>query len=349
MFRRAMFAAGALVTLGAAPTPYGSGLSFLIKTTTGSSTTAASATKVQFLDGVLRFDADSTKQSGKNSYVLVNTPKKSVTVVMPDSRQYIEINFADTTGQALGAMAQMMAATTVVSDIQVSGSALGSGGVVNGYPTSRYRITTSYSEVASGSEKQRKIRSIEEFWVTNKLKDIPDPMEAFTRAFGGQGGMPSMGGTVSDLMRKRGDAQRKLFKGLPIKAVTRTTTTERDGTAREDTTSTEILDLKRVNLDASLFQLPAGYTKLDMKAMMNIGNQMRNALKGVGKPGGMPAGSGDSTSMADDVAAAAKAQAQQAVDSTKQGAKDAAKNAAKDAAKDKAKCALTGLFGRKKC
>ncbi len=348
MLRRALLAAGALATLGAAPTPYGSGISFRMKTSTGSAA-SASVTKVQFLDGILRFDSDSTKQGGKSSYVLVHPAKKMLFMVLPDNRQYIEINFGDTTGKALGAMAQMMAATTVVSDVQVSGSALGSGGVVNGYPTNRYRITTSYSEVADGSQGQRKVRSVEEFWVTSKLKDIPDPMEAFTRAFGGQGGMPSMGGTVSDLMRKRGDAQRKLFKGLPIKAVSTTATTERDGTTKEDTSTTEILDLKQTALEASAFQVPAGYAKMDMQAFMNIGNQMRNALKGLGKPGAVAGQTGDSTSVADDIAAAAKAQAQQAVDSTKQGAKDAAKNAAKDAAKDKAKCALTGLFGRKKC
>ncbi|MGI8496793.1 MAG: DUF4412 domain-containing protein [Gemmatimonadaceae bacterium] len=344
MLRRALLAAGALAALGAAPTPYGSGLSFRMKTTTGS-TASASVTKVQFLDGVLRFDSDTTKQGGKISYVLVNPAKKTVLMVMPDNRQYIEINFADTTAKAFGAVAQAMAATTVISDVKVAGAALGSGGVVNGYPTSRYRIITSYAEVAKGSQGQRKMRSVEDYWVTNKLKDIPDPMEAFTRAFGGQGGMPSMGGTVSDLIRKRGDEQRKLFKGLPIKTVSTTTATERDGTTKEDTTTTEILDLKQTTLDASAFQVPADYTKMDMQAFMNIGNQMRNALKGIGKPGAVAGQTGDSTSVADDIAAAAKAQAQQAVDSTKQAAKDAAKNAAKD----KAKCALTGLFGRKKC
>ncbi|GAC1653428.1 MAG: hypothetical protein NVS4B3_16500 [Gemmatimonadaceae bacterium] len=353
MLRRSFVAIGALATLGAAPATYGPGVSFLMKTTSGASA-AGSVTSVHFLAGVLRFDGDTSKKSGKSSYVLVNPTRKSLTMVMPDSRQFLEINFADTAGQAFGVVAQTMAATTAVSDIQVSGSALGSGGVVNGYPTNRYRITTSYSEVKRESEARRKFRSVEEFWVTSKLKDIPDPMEAFTRAFGGQGGMPAMGGTVSDLLRKRGEVQRKLFTGLPMKAVTKTTTTERDGTTKEETTTTEILDLKKTNLDASAFEVPAGYTKLDMKAVLNIGDQLRNALRSAGRPTGKAAGQlGDSVSMAGEVINSAKSEAQQAVDSTRAGAKDAAKEAAKeaakDAAKDKAKCALSGMFRRGKC
>jgi hypothetical protein len=324
-YRRAILAVTAIAALGAARTPFAPGISFTIRSSTtrdGATSAAGSGTRVQALGGALRFEGDDGRQSagGKGSYVIVNPAAKSLAMVMPASRQYIEINFADSTTQALGSMASLMASTTLVSDIQVSGSALGSGGVVNGYPTNRYRITTSYAEVASGSDGQRKVRLVEEFWVTSQLKDIPDPMEAFTRAFGGQNGMPQMGGTMSELMRKRGDAQRKLFTGLPLKSVVTSTLTERDGSTTEETTVTEILDLQRVDLDASAFTVPAGYTKLDMKSFMNVGNQLRNALRGAGsKPGARAA---DSTSFADDV---------------------------KGAAKEKAKCALGGMFGRKKC
>jgi len=357
MLRRAVLAAGAVTLLAAAPTPYAPGVSFTIKSSSSSGSTsnsAGSGTRVQALNGLLRFDADDAKSSGgKGSYTIVNPAAKTISLVMPDSRQYIEINWADSTGQALGAMASLMAATTVVSDIQVSGSALGSGGSVNGYNTSRYRINTSFSEAAGGAEGQRKVKMVEEFWVTNELKDIPDPMEAFTRAFGGQSGMPQMGGTMADLMKKRGDAQRKLFTGLPIKSVVKTTTTERDGTTREETSTSEIVDLKRIDIDVAAFRVPAGYAKMDMKSFMNVGNQMRNALRGAGKSGSS-AKAGDTTSMADDLANAAKSQVQGAVDETKQETEDAAKRAAqekadeaKKGAKDKAKCALGGMFGKK--
>ena len=356
-FHRFALAGAAIVTLGAASVPFAPGVSFIIKSSTsrdGNISAAGSGTRVQALDGKLRFEGDERQQgtSGKGSYVIVDPAAKSLSMVMPESRQYIQINLADSTTQALGSMASLMAATTIVSDIQVSGTSLGSGGVVNGYPTNRYRITTSFAEVPSAGEGQRRVRMVEEFWVTSQLKDIPDPMEAFTRAFGGKNGLPQVGGTMSDLMRKRGDAQRKLFTGLPLKAVATTTSTERDGSTQEETSVTEIVDLKRVDLDASAFQVPAGYAKLDMKSFMNVGNQLRNALGGAGRKS--RAGTADSAggSMADDIAGAAKDAARSAADEAKQETKNAAKEEARGAAEEakaKAKCALGGLLGRKKC
>lgn len=349
MFRRTVLVLGAFAALGAARPVFAPGLSFVIKTSTNKEGVSSQpGTLVQALNGVLRFEA----QSDKSSYVLVNPTTKSLSMVMPSSKQYVEIKLADSTTQALGAMASVMGTTTLISDIQVSGTSIGSGGTVNGYPTNRYRITTSYAEAIGNAEGQRKAKLVEEFWVTNQLKDIPDPMEAFTRAFGGQNGMPQIGGTMSELMRKRGDAQRKLFTGLPLKSVTISTYTERDGTTTQDTTTTEIQDLKRVDLDPSMFTVPADYAKLDMKAFMNVGNQLKNALSGMGRKRGSDSSNANGGSLVDGLKGAAKDAAKSEADQTKQEAKDAAKEAAKseaDAAKEKAKCALGGMFGRKKC
>ena len=348
MRHHTLLAAAAVVALGAAaPAHYAPGLSFTIRSSNSHEGESPSVTRVQALGGVLRFDGAPSKQSasGAGSYTLVNPAAKTVSIVMPDRRQYLEINFADSTGQALGAMASLMASTTMISDIQVSGSALGAGGSVNGYNTSRYRINTSYSEVASGGETPRKVRLVEEFWVTNELKDIPDPMEAFTRAFGGQNGMPQMGGTMGELLRKRGEAQRKLFSGMPMKSVAKSTIVEGDGTTTEETSTTEIVDLKRTDIDASVVRVPAGFTKTDLKSFFSLGNQMRGALHASTNKAAGTAKANDSTSFADDVANSAKDGAKQGVDEAKQEAKDAAKNAAKD----KAKCAIGGMFGKKKC
>lgn len=356
MDRRILLVAATVFTLaaeGAAPDRSAPGLTFGIRSDTpGDSVSDASSTttRVRALGGVLRFDGEDTQQraGGAGSYVLVNPAAKLLHMVMPDRRQYIEINFADSTGQALGAMASLMAASAVVRDIQVSGSSLGGGGSVGGYATNRYRITTSYTEVQGGDEaRPRKVRMLEEFWVANALKDIPDPIEALTRAFGGANGMPQTSGTMSELMRRRADAQRKLFSGLPMRSVVRTTTSEPDGSVRSDTATTEIVDLKKVDLDPATMRLPVGYTRMDMKAFMNVGNQMREALRSAGRR--PSSGSNDSTSLTADAAAAAKSEAKQAAGESKEAAKDAAKGAAKDQAKNKAKCALGGMLGKKKC
>jgi hypothetical protein len=348
MTRRLLFVAGAAVLLAANATPFAPGLSFTIRssvTRDGVERPAGDGTAIQVLNGVLRLEGD-RKDGEKPSYVIFDPRAKRLSMVMTESEQYMEFSFADSTSQALGAMASLMAATTVVSDIQVSGSALGGGGVVNGYNTNHYRITTSFAEVAGGADGQRKVKLVEDFWVTNELKDVPDPMEAMTRAFGGTNGMPQVGGTMSDLMRKRGEAQRKLFSGLPLRSVVKSTSIERDGSTIEETTTTEIVDLKRVDLDPAVFRVPPGFTKMDLQSLTNLGAQLEKFGR---RPGKSNTADG---SVVDDLKSAAKKEANAVVEETKQETKDGAKDAAKgqvDAAKDKAKCALGGLFGKKKC
>lgn len=311
MLRHSLLAVGACVALGAATLPRSPGLTFTIRSTTSTPDGAStpSSTRVQFLDGVLRFDGEDSKDErnrsayGAGSYWLVNTAERTMVVVIPSRRQYWEAKFDSTAGVVL----QAMAATTVITDIEVSGSALGSGGIVNGYPTKWYRITTSFAEAATddSQDQRKKVRAVEEMWVTETLADVPDPMEAFTRAFGRKGAVPSTAGvgTVNELMQKRGDVQRKLFKGLPIKTVVTTTETTADGQT-EETSTTEIVDLKRVELDPATFRVPDGYAKVDLNTLV------REAAK----------------------------------EAVKESAKDAAKEGAKDAAKD----AIKGVFGRRR-
>jgi hypothetical protein len=313
--RYTLLAAGASVLLAAAVWPRSPGLTFTIRTTSTADTEEGKAstppsTRVQFLDGVLRFDAEdsdaqrSQSPYGKGFYWLVNTNERSMTAVMPARRQYLQVTFDSSAGILL----QAMAASTVITDIEVSGTALGSGGVVNGYATKRYRITTSYAEAPSDESegRRRRLRSVEEFWVTDALKDVPDPMEAFTRAFGGKGAIPSGAGigSVNELMQKRGDAQRKLFQGLPIKTVATTKETDADGQETEYTSTMEIIDLKRIDLDPAAFRVPEGYTKVDVARLVR------------------------------------EAAAEAAKESVKEEAKESAKDAAKDAVK--------GIFGRRK-
>jgi hypothetical protein len=85
---------------------------------------------------------------------------------------------------------------------------------------------------------------------------------------------------------------------------------------------------------------------MDMQSLTNLGAQFEKFGR---KPGKSNTADG---SVIDDLKNAAKKEAGAVVDETKQETKDGAKDAAKgqvDAAKDKAKCALGGLFGKKKC
>ena len=331
-------AVGGCVVLGAAAphvSTFASGLTFTVRTTTLDSKGRSSPPQdshVQYLAGTLRFDARSGGEQGASygdgAYTLLDIAARSMTVVMPAQKQYLEFRFDSTAS----VMTQAMAATTRASDISVDGEALGSGGTVNGYATKHYRIVTDYTQLPGVSDPdapKRRVHSVEEFWVSDALKEIIDPTEALTRAFGANDKVGGIGttGTMSELMRKRGAAQRKLFTGLPIKTVTRTTTTEPDGRKLEENGAMEIVDLRKADLDPASFKVPAGYAKLDVKAMMtNVGAQLKGAFRNAGHT------PGDST--ADTT-------------SVKDAATDAAKEAAKEGLKGSLKRGIMGKFKKK--
>jgi len=347
MIRHALLAVGASVVLGAAahapaPAPtLASGLSFTIRTTTEPGG-GVSVTKVKWLDGKARFDMEDAKGKDAGSYMLVDTKERMAAMVMTGSKQYLQIKFDSTAG----VMMQAMAMHSYVTDIEVSPAALGAGGVVNGQSTRRYRITTTFKtgdNSSGGKTKLRDVKLVEEFWVADQLKDVPDPRELFARAFGGKvntGGqqLPQMQagplGAGGELMRKRSEAQLKLFKGMPVRTKW-TSTEEFEGKTTESGGQSDITDIQRVDMSPADFAVPAGYTKLDLESIEGMKASFKDALRGGGKSN---AASAAATERAEKDTTSIK-------DAAKEGAKEAAKEAGKEAAKDALK---RGVFGRLK-
>jgi hypothetical protein len=257
------------------------GLTFTIRmaaTSFSGRPSRADSVPIQFLDGVARIDyRGGPDASGQRAvpgfHVLVNSMTKTTTLVMPTSKQYWETRFDS-------AHAQRAQSSTVISDIDVSGQTIGSGGTVNGYTTTRYRITTRYTETPSGArrgEGRRKMHVVEDLWVSEALKDVPDPLQAYLRVF-----PPS--GTHGELADKQAKTRLKLFKGLPVRTVWLLTQTFDDGTTASRSTSIDILDLKRADLDPAAFRVPNGYARFDLAARLNaIELLLQDARKASGK------------------------------------------------------------------
>lgn len=347
MIRHALLAVGASVVLGAAahaPAPaaaFASGLSFTIRTTTEPGG-AVSVTKVKWLDGKARFDMEGAKGKDAGSYMLVDTKERTAAMVMTGSKQYLQVKFDSTAG----VMMQAMSMYSYVTDIEVTPVALGAGGIVNGQSTRRYRITTTFKtgdNSREGRTKLRDVKLVEEFWVADQLKDIPDPRELFARAFGGKvntGGqqLPQMQagplGAGGELMRKRSEAQLKLFKGLPVRTKW-TSTEEFEGKTTESGGQSDITDLQRVEMNPADFEVPADYTKVDLQSLEGMKASFRDALRSGGKSNPAPA-KGNERVEKDTISIK---------DAATEGAKETAKEAGKEAAKDALK---RGVFGRLK-
>jgi hypothetical protein len=342
--------AGIAITAAAVPTRLAPGLSFTIRSydnTEGKTEgTPSSSTSVQSIGSTMRFitpkDADASKRNayGDDSYTILNGTERRVLIVMPARKQFMEFKFEnmDTLGIAL----QAAGASTVATDVKVSGESLGSGGSVNGYLTKHYRITTDYTLPFEGDANYtKKVHSVEEFWATDALKDIPDPTEAIAKFFGkASGPMAGSSGSLNDLMRRRAETQRKLFTGMPIKSTYRSTETLGDGTKHESGSTTEIVDLKKTDLDPALFRIPEGYTRVDLQAMMtDLGGQFKNALRGAGKEkAAAKAGAKGEV--------AAEKDTTSVMDAAKEGVKQGAKEAGKEEVKDKVNKKLKGWLKR---
>lgn len=343
MIRHALLAAGACAVLGAAAAApaFAPGVTFTMRSSTSGSPTDQ-VTKVRFLDGVIRFDMEASKDARRadpaagGSFVIVNSKAKSMAVVMPEQKRYMEIKFDSTAGMIM----QAAAMNSYVTDVDVSGAALGSGGMTNGVPTRRFRISMSYKTANSGRTDLKDlctVKSVEEFWVADILKDFPDPTEAFARGMGGMGQkvqMPQMGGVggAAELMRRRAETQRKLFSGIPVRTKWSSSESCGDKTT-ESSGQNDITDIQKVDLDPADFRVPEGYTKFDMQSLEGMKAGFKDALRGgaKGKASATQAGEAekDTTSLKD---------------AAKEGAKEAVKEAGKEAAKDAIKSKIFGRF-----
>jgi len=136
----------------------------------------------------------------------------------------------------------------------------------------------------------------------------------------------------SDYKSQMTAATAKLPKnGVPLKMVTTTITTDEKGKQETSTATMEMLNFTKTNVPASTFEMPAGYTEIQMPSfnMPSSANASGNGANGANsnKPG----------YNADSIAADAK-----------EGAKEGVKESVKEGTKDAVKCKLGGLF-KKKC
>jgi hypothetical protein len=107
-------------------------------------------------------------------------------------------------------------------------------------------------------------------------------------------------------------AQAKLPKnGVPLKMVTTTTTTDEKGKAETSTAVMEMVNFKAANIPASAFEIPSGYTEIQMPSL----NAAMSANGGANGANGATAQNQPGYN-ADSVAKAAKSGAKEAVDAT---------------------------------
>ncbi len=275
---------------------------------------------VSLIPGKARMDFEEVQRGGmvkKGGFIVLDATKGTMTVVDPEEKKAMVME-----PQALGGMMDAMGGMMKmeVSDVKVATESMGAGEAILGYATRKYKVTRAFTLTVTvmGRKNVTKDQSESEVWVADRVIDdraFEEWAKNFGRGFGGMGG-----GAFKALIEAE---QANAPKGTVLKSVTRSTNTDAGGKATTVTTTMEMQELKKLSLDAGLFEVPAGYEVVDLKAQLAEANaEMAKARAECEQEHGKGSEQCDPAKFTVNLDSAMKA-----------GAKDGAKAGAKDAVK----------------
>jgi hypothetical protein len=260
----------------------------------------------------------------KGGYFLYD--QTSMMIVSPKDKQILKFGFDDLEKGVSAMMANAPGMRIAISDVAVNFEKLGPGEPLLGMSTTRYRISQDYKIAMKVAFMNRNSTEhiVQDFWMADEKKGFANP-------FARMGGMrPVGGGAFSELISKTTEANAKMGKGIPIKTLTTTTSTNDKGEVTTNVATMEMTELHAGDVDDALFVPPADYQVMDMGAQTKaMAEQMQHAKAA-------QAGTAD----------AAQPAQPDSTPSMKEAAKKTAEQAAKDAATAGVKKGLGGLFRR---
>ncbi len=195
-----------------------------------------------------------------NSVVLSEDGGETLMVLDPKKKTYYELPISDllaASGSMIKAMGGMIKLS--IKNPKVSVREAGDGGAIEGYPTRKYIIDTSYDMALTimGIKNQSSIQSTSEVWTTMKLGE---ERRMFLQERSFRTGIEEL----DEVM----EAQAKALKGFPLKHVTKTVTTAKNGKTSTTRSTVTIANIKKKTVDAGQFKLPSGYKEAEMPAVM---------------------------------------------------------------------------------
>lgn len=242
--------------------PLAAGITYEFKSTTSGQAggTLAGNTCIEGDNVRIEFTTGDDLVFRSGSTLISRDGGKSFQVLDPDTRTYYDFAIDDllkTAGTVLQAMGGMvkMSLTNQKVDVREAGP----GETIEGYPTRKYVMNSSYdlSMKLLGSTTNSKVETTAETWVTDK---IPAEYMTFVHQKGLKTGFEDLDKLI--------EAQSGKIKGFALRQVmtTRTSSGKKTQTA---TTTTTISGIKTAPAPASLFEIPAGYSKGE-SPLMNL-------------------------------------------------------------------------------
>jgi hypothetical protein len=262
----------------------------------------------------------------KGSYFLVRDGGKKMLLVDPNNKQYMEWDLASmlaglsTMMNAVGGLVKME-----MSDIKIDAQNLGAGETIQGYQTQHFRMVENYTMNAKVFGRSSKSRSetTTDYYFAPALKNLANPFVQNGRAMAASFDMFNN----PDYKSQMAAAQAKMQYGVPVKTVIKSVSTDEKGKQTTSIVTSEMVNFKNIDVPKSTFEIPAGYTMVEMPKMN--ANMAAGQTGKDGKPAEGPALNADSIANA-----------------AKQGAAEGVKEGVKDAAKEGAAKKIRGIFKR---
>lgn len=190
-----------------------------------------------------------------DSVVISTDGGKTLLVLDSKKKTYYELSLEETIN-ALGSMIKGLGGMIKISvsnpDVKITER--GDGGAVEGFPTRKYVVDSTYDMSMSvmGMKNEMHIVSKTESWNTDKLDR---EAMSFVQQKGFKTGIEDLDKLIA--------AESTSLKGFPLKQVRTQTTTGNNGKATTNTTTTTITNVKKGSIAASEFQIPGDYEKVD--------------------------------------------------------------------------------------
>lgn len=199
---------------------------------------------------------------GEDSYLLTSDGAKTIYMVDPEEKTYMEWDLQAMLGalggvmQGLGPMLKMD-----VSNPDVQKLAEGPGPSLHGYSTKHYRYKSAYDMTIKvmGMGNRSHVETVTDTWTTTALTD--PAFGAWLRKEPSPTGIEAIDNLISAQMAQQID-------GVPLKQVmVSTTTPEKRGKPNTSTTTMEVTLIREEAVAAGTFELPSGYTRTEMPTL----------------------------------------------------------------------------------
>lgn len=192
---------------------------------------------------------DNARMDFPGMYYLVKRGVTSLTVVDTAKRTYYQMDYGSLQ-KSLSGIAQIDYSGVAITVQRVSPDS-----TIDGYTTQHWRLTDDHTQTMSMMivHNTTKSHAVEDFYFAPAFKDDLNP---FMKSMGRQS---SSSPSAAAYTAKLESAYAQMYNGVPLLMVMHITSGSQDMTM-----TGRISDIKRTSIAAKVFEIPAGYQKVDM-------------------------------------------------------------------------------------